>query len=84
MTPLPPSTAARGLVVAQQSWATPGPYSAEVWFKTNSTRGGKLIGFGNATSGLSSSYDRHVYMQSGGKLSFGVATATASRASSPR
>lgn len=60
-----------GLVVAQHSWATPGPYSAEVWFKTNSTRGGKLVGFGNATSGLSSSYDRHIYMQSGGKLSFG-------------
>ena len=38
--------------------------------------GGKLIGFGNATSGLSSSYDRHVYMYSNGKLSFGANNGT--------
>ena len=61
-----------GLVVAQQSQSSPKTYSAELWFKTTSIQGGKLIGFGNATSGLSSSYDRHVYMQSNGRLSFGA------------
>jgi PKD repeat protein len=63
-----------GLVVAQQAQNSPKIYSAELWFKTTSTQGGKLIGFGNATSGLSSSYDRHVYMQSNGRLSFGASS----------
>ncbi|MFJ2543459.1 PKD domain-containing protein [Microbacterium sp. NPDC087589] len=59
------------LVVAQEAWTAPTTYSAELWFKTTSTRGGTLIGFGNATSGLSSTYDRHVVMQNDGKLQFG-------------
>lgn len=61
-----------GLVVAQEAWNSPKSYTAEVWFKTTSTSGGKLIGFGNATTGLSTSYDRHIVMQSNGRLSFGV------------
>ncbi|WP_243076173.1 PKD domain-containing protein [Microbacterium sp. SS28] len=61
-----------GLVVAQEAWNAPKAYTAEVWFKTTSTSGGKLIGFGNATSSLSTSYDRHIVMQSNGRLSFGV------------
>lgn len=61
-----------GLVVAQEAWNAPATYTAELWFKTTSTTGGKLVGFGNATSGLSTSYDRHIVMQSNGRLSFGV------------
>lgn len=61
-----------GVIVAQQSWYAPGPFTAEIWFKTNTTRGGKLIGFGNAASGLSGTYDRHVWMQNNGRLAFGV------------
>jgi PKD repeat protein len=61
-----------GLVIAQEAWNAPKTYSAEVWFKTTTTSGGKLIGFGNATSGLSTNYDRHIVMQSNGRLSFGV------------
>lgn len=60
-----------GLVAANQSWTTPKFYSAELWFKTTTTTGGKLIGFGSAPTGLSNSYDRHVYMYNNGKLSFG-------------
>ncbi|MGC3953808.1 MAG: PKD domain-containing protein [Propionicimonas sp.] len=60
------------LVVAQQPWVAPTSFTAELWFNTTTTRGGKLIGFGNATSGLSGSYDRHVWMQNNGKLSFGT------------
>lgn len=61
----------------------PGPkvYSAEVWFKTNTLRGGKIFGFGNGqpdrhetTPGLSSNYDRHLYMTNAGTLVFGVYT----------
>ncbi|MGI9821984.1 PKD domain-containing protein [Agromyces sp. Marseille-Q5079] len=47
-------------------------YSTEAWFKTGTTRGGKITGFGNSSTGLSSSYDRHVYMQDNGRLVFGV------------
>ena len=61
-----------GSVVANQSMLSPSTYSGEVWFKTTSTLGGRLFGFGNSTTtALSGSYDRHVYMQNNGKLSFG-------------
>ncbi|WP_408647178.1 PKD domain-containing protein [Tessaracoccus coleopterorum] len=75
--PVPGSYAATfngssGMVVAQQGWMNPGPFSAEIWFKTTTTRGGKLIGFGNTTSGLSTSTDRHVWMLNNGRLSFGT------------
>lgn len=59
------------LVVAQEPWTAPTTYSAELWFKTTSNKGGTLIGFGNATSGLSTQYDRHVIMQSDGRVQFG-------------
>ncbi|MDO5735952.1 MAG: PKD domain-containing protein [Propionibacteriaceae bacterium] len=61
-----------GMVVAQQGWSSPGPFTAEIWFKTNTVKGGKLIGFGNTTSGLSASYDRHIWMLNDGKLAFGT------------
>lgn len=47
-------------------------YSIETWFKTNTTRGGKLIGFGNNTVNASGSYDKQVYMTNTGRLVFGV------------
>ena len=47
-------------------------YSTELWFKTTTTTGGKLIGYGNSASGTSSNYDRHVYMRNDGRLTFGT------------
>ncbi|MFD3868904.1 LamG-like jellyroll fold domain-containing protein [Streptomyces sp. NPDC058623] len=47
-------------------------YTIETWFKTNTTRGGKLIGFGNDTTSSSGSYDKHLYMTNTGRLIFGV------------
>jgi len=72
-----------GAVVAQQPWQAPTQFTAEVWFRTNTTRGGKLIGFGNTTSGLSGSYDRHVYMLNNGKLAFGVSNGSQQIVNSP-
>ncbi|MFT3970690.1 MAG: PKD domain-containing protein [Micropruina sp.] len=60
------------IIVAQQPWQSPKAFTAEVWFKTNTAKGGKLIGFGTGASGLSTSYDRHVYMLNTGKLVFGT------------
>ncbi|MEU9003790.1 DNRLRE domain-containing protein [Streptomyces sp. NPDC059982] len=47
-------------------------YSIETWFKTGTTRGGKLIGFGNNTVNASGSYDKQIYMTNTGRLVFGV------------
>ncbi|HEY9369456.1 LamG-like jellyroll fold domain-containing protein [Streptomyces sp.] len=49
-----------------------GAFTVETWFKTTTTRGGKLIGFGNKTTRNSGSYDKHLYMTNTGNLVFGV------------
>ena len=46
--------------------------SVEAWFSTTSTRGGKIVGFGNARTGDSTSYDRQITMGDDGRLTFGV------------
>jgi len=61
-----------GYAVSPTQIAGPNTFSIEAWFKTTSTAGGKIVGFGNAASGLSSYYDRHVYMDATGKVYFGV------------
>ena len=47
-------------------------YSTELWFRTTTSLGGKLIGYGNSSSGSSTSYDRHVYMRNDGRLVYGT------------
>ncbi len=64
-----------GFVSSNSSFVNPTTYSEEAWFKTTTTTGGKIIGFGNAKTGLSTSYDRHVYMQNDGKIAFGALSA---------
>jgi PKD repeat protein len=61
---------------ASTQTAAPGPdvFSIEAWFRTTSTSGGKIVGYGNESSGNSSNYDRHVYMDESGRLYFGVWT----------
>ncbi|MFE9258016.1 DNRLRE domain-containing protein [Streptomyces sp. NPDC006879] len=49
-------------------------YSLETWFRTDTTRGGKLLGLGNNTVRNSSRYDKHLYMTNDGRLVFGVYT----------
>jgi PKD repeat protein len=63
-----------GQAISTTSFDNPTVYSLEAWFKTTSTSGGKIIGFGNSSNGNSSSYDRHVYMNNNGRLTFGVWT----------
>lgn len=47
--------------------------SIEAWFRTSSTSGGKVVGFGSTRgTGSSSNYDRHIYMTPSGQLVFGV------------
>ena len=58
--------------VSSTTTAAVGEYSTELWFKTTTRRGGKLIGYGNSRTGQSGSYDRHVYMLNDGRLTFGL------------
>ncbi|MFD1936956.1 LamG-like jellyroll fold domain-containing protein [Nonomuraea mangrovi] len=67
-------TVNNGRVISTASVSNPTTYSAELWFKTTTTSGGKLVGFGNSSNGTSSNYDRHVYMTNNGKLTFGTYT----------
>ncbi len=53
----------------------PGPtsnFSVQAWFRTTTTRGGKIVGYGNSQTGSSSVNDRHVYMDNAGRLHFGI------------
>lgn len=61
-----------GRVVTSSPVTAPAEFSTELWFRTTSSQGGKLIGYGSSSSGNSSSYDRHVYMSNSGELVFGV------------
>ncbi|MGW7438666.1 DNRLRE domain-containing protein [Streptomyces sp. NPDC054849] len=51
-----------------------GTYTIETWFRTNTTRGGKLFGFGNNQARGSNQYDKHIYMTNDGRLVYGVYT----------
>ncbi|MFF2371800.1 LamG-like jellyroll fold domain-containing protein [Agromyces sp. NPDC058110] len=63
-----------GFVTTPAPVSGPTTYSTEAWFKTTTTQGGKITGFGNNRTGLSDNYDRHVYMQDDGRLVFGTWT----------
>jgi PKD repeat protein len=61
-----------GLAATKTAAAAPAIFTEEAWFQTSSRLGGKIMGFGSAASGLSGSYDRHVYMDTSGRVLFGV------------
>lgn len=54
----------------------PNTFSIETWFKTTSTKGGKIMGFGNDPAQTSTHYDKHIYMTASGQVIFGVYTGT--------
>lgn len=47
-------------------------FTVQVWFKTKSTVGGKILGFENTKTGKGSAYDRSLYLTNDGRLVFGV------------
>jgi PKD repeat protein len=72
-----------GLVSSALSSTAPSVYTEEVWFKTTTTSGGKIIGFGSSPTGPCGSYDRHVYMINDGQLIFGTWTGQENLVTSP-
>jgi large repetitive protein len=51
---------------------SPATFSLDIWFKTTTKDGGRLIGFGSSITGASGNYDRHIYMANSGQIYFGV------------
>ena len=71
-----PGTNSTSTVQGASSYWEPGPqtFSLEAWFRTTTSFGGKIIGFGNSNTGRSDSNnnDRVIYMTTSGNLRFGV------------
>ena len=61
-----------GLVTAAHAVTGPQAFTIELWFRTTTNTGGKLIGFGSSQARTSKNYDRHLYMMNDGQLVFGV------------
>ncbi|KQS68792.1 PKD domain-containing protein [Modestobacter sp. Leaf380] len=61
----------------------PTVFTTELWFSSTTTRGGKLIGFGTQQSGRSGGYDRHVYLEPSGQLTFGTYNGNLNTVTSP-
>ncbi len=72
-----------GAAASSVSFTNPTAFTEELWFNTTTQLGGKLIGFGSSQTGLSTNYDRHVYMLNTGQLEFGVYTGQANTVISP-
>jgi chitodextrinase len=52
-------------------------FAVEAWFKTTSTTGGKIVGFGGNSTGISHNNDRHIYLNPAGQINWGVWPGTA-------
>lgn len=70
-------------VATAQSLTPSGTMSAEVWFKTTTTSGGKIFGFENVPTGLGNNYDKHLYMTNAGRLVWGSWIGSAAIVTSP-
>lgn len=72
-------TATSGSAVSPAASAPPTDLTLETWFKTSSTTGGRMIGFGSSSSGSSTTYDRVAYLDNAGhacfEMNFGNPTA---------
>jgi PKD repeat protein len=78
-----PGTAPVPAAATGTAEAGPQSFSVEAWVRTSSTRGGKVIGFGNRNNAASTTYDRHVYMTDSGQLVFGVNPGSVRTVTSP-
>lgn len=65
-------SATTGYVASLSRAQAPNTFSVQAWFKTTTTSGGKVIGYGNQNVGPSAAYDRHIYLDNSGHLLFGA------------
>lgn len=60
-----------GYISGATTPTNPQVFTLEIWFRTT-VGGGKLIGLGSSAAGLSTRYDRHLFLSNTGTLTFGV------------
>ena len=61
-----------GYVTTSDEISNPQNFTLELWFRTTTTQGGVLVGFGNVQrGGGETAYDRNLYMDDSGALIFG-------------
>jgi hypothetical protein len=70
-------------MIGQTSVNGPQNFSVESWYRTTSSSGGKVVGFGNSSNGTSAQYDRHIYLQNDGAVTFGIWDGSARTITSP-
>jgi hypothetical protein len=70
---------ATSFVSTPNSVTPPSRFSVQVWFRTTTTSGGRLMGFGNSQLGTSTQLDRHLYMTAAGTIVFGVRSGGSNR-----
>lgn len=58
------------MVAGGTALSDPTTFSVELWFKTTSTAGGKLVGFENTRNQISPFYDREVVLRTDGRLTY--------------
>ncbi|MCV2395822.1 PKD domain-containing protein [Actinotalea sp. M2MS4P-6] len=61
-----------GIAIGTAADNGPSTFSVEAWFRTSSSAGGMIVGFGDRQSALSRTVNRHLYVDSGGRLSLGI------------
>ncbi len=74
----------QGIVSSTSTANAPAGLSQEAWFRTTSTQGGKILGYGDRQTGTSSNYDRHIYMANNGRVIFGVYPGSVQTITSPQ
>ncbi|OII15396.1 hypothetical protein BIU97_14595 [Curtobacterium sp. MCBA15_009] len=66
----------RGQVVTDVAVDAPQVFAIETWFRTTTTTGGMLLGFGNVQTDQSTRYDRQLYLSDEGAVYFGAYNGT--------
>jgi len=52
--------------------SNPTAFTLEIWFKSTSSTGGRLMGLGDAQTGASTNRDRQLYLNNSGQIIFGT------------
>jgi|GEM_PF-2703475 len=63
-----------GFVGTSLLLTNPQTFSLSLWFKTTTTKGGVLLGFGDSQLGTAANFDRNLYLDNAGAIHFGLWT----------
>ena len=59
-------------VATSKQVVNPTAFTLEIWFKSTSSSGGRLMGLGDAQTGASTNRDRQLYLNNSGQIIFGT------------